>query len=95
MRARNALGLKSGGDRIEARNDRHGYGKRADLAPSRHNRQALPPTAMRDAFLRALLRWAAKGRPGAATKIIPTGVVNADELARVMCAIAAINRRPR
>jgi hypothetical protein len=83
MGFRNALGLESGGDRIEALNDRHSSGKRRDLALDLRNRQVAPPqTAMRDAFSRALVRWAATRRSGRI--VLPTGVVDGDELALVL-----------
>ena len=94
MRSSKALGPESGDDRIGARNDRHGYGKRADLAPHRRRRQALPDTAMAHAFLDALTRWAARD-PNPSTRIaIPTGRVDGDELARLVCALGRIDRRP-
>jgi hypothetical protein len=53
-----------------------------------HGRQAcLPDTAMVDAFLRALMKLAARA-PDPSTKIvIPTGNVDAGELVRVVCAL--------
>ena len=54
------------------------------------------PTAMADAFLKALVRWVARhggAKSGSRRIVIPTGTVDADELVRVVRAISSINRR--
>ncbi|MFZ1948707.1 MAG: hypothetical protein WAU74_01395 [Pseudolabrys sp.] len=91
MRAQNVLGPESGGGRIEALKDQRSSRVRRDLAPKPTPSQA-PSTAMCDAFLSALARWAARHHSSIAKISIPTGRVNGDELARVV--IALIGRRP-
>ena len=87
MRARNALAVKSGGNRIEGRNDRS-RGKRDRLAPKQPNRQAaVPDTVMAHAFLLALRRWLSARRTSSQKIAIPTGVVSDDELVRVLRAL--------
>jgi hypothetical protein len=53
----------------------------------------MPDTAMAAAFLVALARWAE--RHASTDKItLPTGIVAASELARVLRAIGLLDRRP-
>ena len=90
-------GPKSGSEGCRGpKNNRLSGGTPRDLARTLRNQQAaLPPTAMRDAFLRALVRWA-KRRPNTDAWIaIPTGTVTAGELARVVCALGLVDREGR
>jgi hypothetical protein len=46
----------------------------------------MPPTLLADAFLRALIKWAARSEHGG-TIVIPSGRVDSQELRRVVKAI--------
>jgi hypothetical protein len=75
MARRKAVGPGTGGDRFEALNDRRSSGIKRGLAFNPNDRQAgLPDTLMAHAFMKALVRWAAR-RPEPSTKItIPSGI---------------------
>jgi len=90
---RNALGLESGGDRIEARKI-VGIGERdgRSFRPINHKPQAgLPDTAMAAAFLRALVRLVGTHPTGTIT--IPIGVADIGEIELVLCALGLIRDR--
>jgi hypothetical protein len=53
--------------------------------------RAIPPTAMASAFLAALFRKTERGTPSNKT-VIPTGIVNTDELRRVLDALKCAGR---
>jgi hypothetical protein len=55
-----------------------------------------PRTVMAEAFLRALIAWAAqRANDDDITQItIPTGTVTSSELAQVVCALIAIQKSP-
>lgn len=59
--------------------------------PHRPQQAALPNTAMANAFLQALVRWAAAPRSDRIA--LPTGVVDRGELTLVLCALGLIDRR--
>ena len=50
-------------------------------------------TAMREAFQRALIRWAERRSGHPPTITIPTGIVTAGELIRVLRALGLVDRR--
>jgi hypothetical protein len=79
MARRKAVGPGTGGDRFEALNDPRSSGKRG-LAFNPNDRQAaLPDTLRAHAFIKALMRWAAR-RPEPSTEIrIPTGIAAAND----------------
>lgn len=94
MRAQYAAALKSGDRRIEGR-DNPSFGKRDRLAPQAAERPAgLPDTAMAAAFLRALVRLAARRHEFSTKIVIPTGIADGSELARVLRALGLLRTKP-
>ena len=94
MSARNASRATTAVDGDDPR-DCEQLGRRLKVLRTRKSsgRQVgLPDTAMAAAFLRALGRWVGAHR--SVNKIaIPTGTVDAAELARVVCALGLVDRR--